>query len=55
MSNSSSDNAVASTTSQWPVLGTRPNSMSMNNMLEDAIANMNLLGKSTLILDSVRG
>lgn len=29
---------------QWPVLSPRPNSMSMSNMLEDAIANMNLHG-----------
>lgn len=32
--------------SQWPVLGSRPSSMSMNNMLEYAIANINLHGKN---------
>lgn len=30
--------------SKWPILGSRPNSLSMNNILENAVANMNLHG-----------
>ncbi|KAL5241094.1 hypothetical protein ACI65C_008504 [Semiaphis heraclei] len=39
---SSSDQVLPNVSSQWPVLGSRPNSMSMNNILEDAVANMNM-------------
>ncbi|VVC33085.1 Hypothetical protein CINCED_3A022956 [Cinara cedri] len=40
--NCSSDRVLTNASSQWPVLGSRPNSMSMNDVLEDAIANINL-------------
>lgn len=43
-SGSSSDKIKPNGSFQWPELGSRPHSMSMNNVLEDAVANMNLHG-----------
>lgn len=45
-SNNFSNKVSKNTTPQWPVLDglDRPSSMSMNNILEDAVANMNLRG-----------
>ncbi|XP_025416269.1 RING finger protein 10, partial [Sipha flava] len=36
------DMALPNVSSQWPLLGSRSNSMPISNMLEDAIANINL-------------
>jgi hypothetical protein len=38
--------ALPNVSSQWPLLGSRSNSMPISNMLEDAIANINLHGKN---------